>query len=80
MKTRKTSIKTSWVFQIALKGEDNKNVAFVMLKTTFSKYWLIRVSMTCVYIKHEIKKKNDITEISTATNEACVGWLDKIAI
>ena len=37
-----------------------------MLKTTFSKYQLIKISMTCVYIKLELKK-NDTTE---AINEA----------
>ena len=73
---RKTNFKRSTVFQIALKGGDNRNVAFVMLKRTFSKYWLIKVSMTCMYIKPEVKK-NDTTEITTATNEPCIGWLDE---
>ena len=35
--------------------------AFFMLKTTFGKYQLIKISMTCVYIKLEVKK-NDTTE------------------
>ena len=32
-----------------------------MLKTTFGKYQLIKISMTCGYIKLELKK-NDTTE------------------
>ena len=31
--------------------------AFVMLKRTFSKHQLIKISITCVYIKPESKKK-----------------------
>ena len=32
--------------------------------------------MTRVYIKPEVKK-NDTTAMTTATNEACIGWLDE---
>ena len=46
--------------------------AFVMLKTTFSKHWLIKTNMTFAYIKSEVKK-NDTTEMTTSTNEACIG-------
>ena len=46
--------------------------AFVMLKTTFSKHWLIKINMTFAYIKSEVKK-NDTTEMTTSTNEACIG-------
>ena len=48
--------------------------AFVMLKTTFSKHWLIKISMTCAY-KPEVK--SDTTAMTTATNEACIGWWDE---
>ena len=40
--------------------------AFVMLKTTFSKHWLIKISITCAYIKLEVKR-NDTTAMTTAT-------------
>ena len=42
-----------------------------MPKTTFSKHRLIKITMTCVYMKPEVKK--DIAELSTATNEAWTG-------
>ena len=29
---------------------------FVMLQTRFSKHWLIKISITCVYIKPKVKK------------------------
>ena len=75
MKKRKTSIKRSRVFQIALKGGENRNFclrellpfnAFVMQKATFSKHWLI----------NDVKK-NDTTTMTTTTNEADIGWLNK---
>ena len=31
--------------------------AFAMLKVTFRKHWLIKISMTYVHIKTEVKKK-----------------------
>ena len=43
--------------------------------TTFSKPWLIKIIMTCVSIKPEVKK--DIIAMTTATNGACIGWLDE---
>ena len=85
MKKRKASIKRSRVFQRALKGGDNRNVtweiiwpfnASAVLKITFSKHWLIKISMTCAYIKPE-GEKNDTTAMNTATNEACIGWWDE---
>ena len=54
VKEMKMSIKRCRVFKIALKGGKNGN--FVMLKGTFNKHWLIRISITCVYIKPEIKR------------------------
>ena len=46
-----------------------------MLKTTFSKHRLIKIRITCVYIKPGIKKKNGTTAMTTnkATNKACIG-------
>ena len=66
------------VFEIALKGGDNGNVAwenfaFVLLKTTFNKHCLIKISTTCAYLNPEVKK-NDTTAMTTATNEDCIGW------
>ena len=46
-----------------------------MVKKTFSKHRLIKISMTYLYIKPEVKK--DSTAMNTATNEACTGLLDK---
>ena len=48
--------------------------AFVMLKTTFSKHPLIKISIACVYIKPELKK-TDATKKTAGTNEDCIGWL-----
>ena len=48
--------------------------AFVMLKKTFSKYQLIKISTACVYIKAEVKK-NDIKRMTAVINGACIGWL-----
>ena len=42
---------------------------FVMLKTSFSKYRLIKISMICVYINAEVKKKKDTAEMTTVTNK-----------
>ena len=50
--------------------------AFVMLKTTFIKHWLVKVNMTCACIKPEVKKY-DTTAMTAATNEACTGWCDE---
>ena len=66
MKKRKTSIKRSRIFQIVLKGGENRNFAWEnfdhsMLRVTKS-------SMTIVYIKPEVKK-ND----TAAPNKACIG-------
>ena len=36
---------------------------------------LIKISTTCVYIKPELK--NDTTAMTTATNEAYIGWLQE---
>ena len=47
-----------------------------MLNTTFSKHQLIKISMTGVYIKPEVRKK-DTTAMTTATNKACIGWIDE---
>ena len=47
-----------------------------MLKTTVSKHRLIKISITCVYIKPEVKK-NYTTGMTTALNEACIGRLDQ---
>ena len=33
--------------------------------------------MTCAYIKPKLKKKNDTAAMTTATNKACIGWLDE---
>ena len=41
---------------------------FVMLKTKFSKH--------SVYIRPEVKKIYT-TAMTTATNEACIGWIDE---
>ena len=57
MKKRKTHIRRSRVFQLVLKGGENKNFAFVILKTTFSKYQLIKISITHVYIEPEVDTK-----------------------
>ena len=46
--------------------------AIVMLKTTFSKHRLIKINMTYMYMKLEVKK-NDSTAMSTAINQACIG-------
>ena len=81
---KKTSIKRSDVFQIALEKEEKRILlgelslfnVFVMLKTTFNKHQLIKFSMTCVFIKPEVKT-NNATEITTATNEAWIGSLHK---
>ena len=43
-----------------------------MLKTTFSKHQLIKISMKYVYTEHEVKN-NDATVMATAMNEACIG-------
>ena len=43
--------------------------------TTFSKPWLIKIIMTCVSIKPEVKK--DTIAMTTTTNEACIGRLDE---
>ena len=75
------------VFQIVLEDEDNRNVGrtsgelwpsntFAMQKTTFSKHWLIKISMACEYIKPEVKS-NDTTVMTSATNEAWIGWWDE---
>ena len=80
MRKRKTSIKQGKAFQIALKGGENGNFALksfdhlmlkVILKTTFSKRPLIKISMRCGYIKPEIKNK--ARAMTTATNGACIG-------
>ena len=42
-----------------------------MLKTTFSKQRLIKISMTCAYIKSEVK--DDTVAMTAAANEACIG-------
>ena len=42
-----------------------------MLKTTLSKCQLIKISMTYVYRKPEVKK-NDTTAMTTITNEAYI--------
>ena len=42
-----------------------------MLKTTFSKYILIKIRMTDAYIRLEAKK-NDIISMAATTNEACI--------
>ena len=42
-----------------------------MLKTTFSKHRLIKISKACVYIKSEIKK-NHTTAMTTTRNEVCI--------
>ena len=66
VKKRKTRIRRSRVFQIALKGGQNENVTwensdysvfFVILKIIFSRHRLIKISMTCVYVKPEVKKR-----------------------
>ena len=49
--------------------------AFVMLKTTFSKHQLIKISIIHMYIKPEFKKKTDTKAMTTAINETCIGWL-----
>ena len=73
----------SRIIQIALKGVGKFKLcleefwlfsAFVMLKKTFSKYKLIKISTACVYIKAEVKK-NDITRMTAVINGACIGWL-----
>ena len=51
--------------------------AFVMLKTTFSKHWLIKISMICAYIWSLNFWKNDTTAMTATTNEACIGWSDE---
>ena len=43
--------------------------------TIFSKPWLIKIIMTCVSIKPEVKK--DTIVMTTTTNGACIGWLDE---
>ena len=49
-------------------------IAFVMLQIRFTNHWLIRISMIYMYIKLEVKK-NDTAVMTTAINEACIGWL-----
>ena len=49
---------------------------FFMLKTTFRRHRLIKISMTYVYIKPEVNK-NDTTAMIDVTNEAGIGWLDE---
>ena len=49
----------------------------VILKTTFSKHQLIKISVTHVYIKPEVDTKVDITATASATNEACILELDE---
>ena len=46
---------------------------FAMLKIIFSKRQLIKIRMTVVYMKSEVKR-ND-TAMIAAANEACLGWL-----
>ena len=81
MKKRETSIKRRfstehWTVERMqiLFGRTWPFNVFVMLKTTFIEHWLIKISMTCVYIKPKVKKKwrsrND-----RATGEACIGCL-----
>ena len=63
-KKKKTSTWRGRVFRVELKGTENKfclkelwsSSAFVMLKITFSKHRLIKISTTHVYIKIEVKK------------------------
>ena len=43
--------------------------------TTFSKPWLIKIIMTCVSIKPEVKK--DTIAMTTTRKGACIGWLDE---
>ena len=79
MKNRKISIKRNRVFQIALKGRGNRilpeRTLTIQCMTTFSKAWLIKIIMTCVSIKPEVKK--DTISMTTTTNGACIGWLDE---
>ena len=40
----------------------------------FSKHCLIKISLTyVVYIKSEVKKRNDTTTMNRTTSEACTG-------
>ena len=44
--------------------------------TTFCKYWTsikTKISMTCVYKKYGVKKKNCIEAMTTAKNEIFIG-------
>ena len=45
---------------------------FFMLKTTFPRHQLIKISMICAYIKPEVKK-NYTAAITIAKNEAFIG-------
>ena len=45
---------------------------FCYAKENYCKHWLIKISVTCVYIKPEVKK-NDTKAITAAINEACIG-------
>ena len=50
--------------------------AFLMLKKTFSKHWLIKIRMSFVYIKPKVK--SDGTEAMSSTlNAAFIEWLDE---
>ena len=46
-----------------------------MLKTIFTKEQVVKVSMTYIYKKPEIKKKIDTTTMNTAANKACIEYL-----
>ena len=63
----KTSKKSSRVFLITLKGGGEWKCclgelwlsnAFVIVKTTFSRYRSIKISLTCVYIRPDCRYKN----------------------
>ena len=45
-----------------------------MVKITFCKHRLIKISMAYVHIKPKLKKSNAAV-ITTTINEACIEWL-----
>ena len=48
-------------------------IAFIMLQVRFSNHQLMKISIIYLHVKSEVK--NDTKAMTTAINEACIGWL-----
>ena len=80
MKKTKTSNNRSRIFEIALEGEREclgelqSFNAFVMIKATFSKHWLVKLAWhVCIHKAWNLKYET--REMTAATNEDSIGWL-----